>query len=130
MDMKTGQQTVGIFHRDECNRKVLIKLLSSEFECVEIEKWEDVSTSNVHTIIIGSPELWFPEISFDEMKEQIEKVNANVLMLNSDERLWWIFRANYVQLRNPTEELVKMKLRELHPDNGRIKRFRKQGLRV
>ena len=43
-------------------------LLDTEFNCTEIERWEDVLNSNADTLIILQPEMLFPKVSFEIMK--------------------------------------------------------------
>ncbi len=104
--MSEVQYRVGIYHKNETNRKAVISVLNSSFDCEEIEKWEDVNTSTADTIVIMSPEMLYPEISFEWMTEVIERLDANVIMVNSDERKWWVYRLNFTQLRNPSDELM------------------------
>lgn len=104
---------VGVFHRDEANRKALIGLLNKQYNCVEIERWEEVESADVDTLVLDSPELLYPGISFEEMIEVIESHKASILLINNDNRKWWVYRSNYEQLRKPSVEMVKMKLKQL-----------------
>ncbi len=102
---------VAVFHRDQLNRNAIIKLLNDEFDCLEIERWEDVVNVKARTIVLLSPELLYPKISFDSIKEVIANLDANVLMVNYDDRRWWIFRSAYLQLKRPSEEQFRKGLR-------------------
>ena len=121
---------IAVFHRDELNRKGLITLLSSEFVCEEIERWEDVSKSNTDTLIILQPELLSPKISLDSVKEDLERLKANVVLVNCGEKMWWIFNPNIRQLRSPSPERIKNEIRKLHPRNKSRRRFFKNWIRA
>ena len=113
--MEEKQKKVGIFHRDELNRKGLTKLLSEEFECEEIESWDGVSASECGTIIIWSPRLLYSSVSHEAIVARIERLKANVIMIDSDERQWWSFRTHYVRLRSPCVDMIERRLGEFHP---------------
>lgn len=107
---------VAIFHKEQLNRKAVIKLMGWEFNFIEIEYWEDVAISKAETVIILAPELLYPNVPFDSVKEVIENLKANVIMVNNDDRQWWIFRSNYLQLRRPSEEQLRIALKTFHPE--------------
>ena len=121
--MGTEQQTIGVYHRDELFRKGLIRLLGVDYACVEIEKWEDVARSNCETVIIAAPEILCPVVSVDQIKRVIERLNANVLMINYSDQHWWIFRTKYEQLKYPSVEQLQKALNEFSIE-------RRQGLRT
>lgn len=121
---------IAVFHRDELNRKGLITMLSSEFVCEEIERWEDVSESKVDTLIILQPELLSPRVSLDSVKEGLEDLKANVVLVNCGEKMWWIFNPNIRQLRSPSVERIKNELRKLHPINRSRRRILKKWIRA
>ena len=121
---------IAVFHRDELNRKGLITLLSSEFVCEEIERWEDVSKSNTDTLIILQPELLSPKISLDSVKEDLERLKANVVLVNCGEKMWWIFNPNIRQLRSPSVERIMNEIRKLHPINKSRRRIFKIWIRA
>jgi hypothetical protein len=106
---------IALFHRDMMNRKAIIKLLSSDFECSEIENWEDVASSTAKTIILVAPEILIPEIPMDSIKEVVQALKANVILVNYDNSMWWLYESNVIQLKAPTEQRIKNVLRKLHP---------------
>jgi hypothetical protein len=113
--MKTHKTTVGVFHRDESNRKALIKLLSKDYDCIEISRWEDVGNSKVEVLVLASPELLYPEISFEQMKQEIYGHEASIVMINNDQRKWWIYRMRFKQLRNPSMPQLLESIKGLCP---------------
>lgn len=102
--MKARKTTVGVYHRYQLNRKALIKLLEKTYNCQEIVRWEDVEKSTSQVLVLAAPELLYPEVSFDEMKQVINAQRANVIMINFDKRKWWVYRMKFIQLRNPSVE--------------------------
>jgi hypothetical protein len=114
--MRTQKTTVGIFHRDELNRKALIELLGKNYNCEEIERWEEVANSTAKVLVIAAPELLTPEVSFDEVKRVINAQNASVIMINNDDRKWWIYRLKFIQLRNPSIEQTLKSIEKLCPE--------------
>ena len=113
--MKNKRTSVGIFHRDELNRKAMIKLLKNEYDCKEIERWEDIKDLTVEVLVLASPELLYPEISFEKMKQTINAHKASVIMINSDKRKWWVYRMKFIQLRNPSNEQLQLNIERLCP---------------
>lgn len=109
---------VGIYHRDELNRCVLIRFLGHRFICVEIEKWEDVERADVDILILSSPELVAEEVSLEAITNVVEQHKANVLMINNDNRKWWIHRLRFIQLRDPSLRLLLESVENLSPQNN------------
>ncbi len=115
--MRTEQHTrVGIFHRDELNRKVLMHFLGDKFECTEIKNWQDVENSNFDVMVLSAPELLYPSVSFEEISKVINSYKSNVIMINNDNSKWWIYRLNFIQLRNPSWEVLLKSIKKLCPE--------------
>lgn len=113
--MKAKKTTVGIFHRDESNRNAMMKLLESDYDCIEIEHWENVKHSTADLLVLSAPELLYPEVSFEEIKQVINEHNARLIMINNDKRKWWIYRMEFIQLRNPSVEQLRTSIEKLCP---------------
>lgn len=117
--MKKEQNTrVGIYHRDELNRWVLMRFLGHRFNCVEIKTWEEVESAEVDILILNAPELIVEEVTLEEITKVVERHRANVLMINNDKRKWWIHRLRFIQLRNPTLMKLLESIRQLSPENN------------
>lgn len=114
---------IGIFSNEQLSREGLVKLLSDDFKCTEIEKWENVESSTFKTLILLAPERMYPEVSFELMTETIERYKGNVILINNDKSNWWIYRTRFEQLRNPSLELVKSKLKMLHAESRSTSNF-------
>jgi hypothetical protein len=121
--MRGIKTSVGVFHRDELNRKALMKLLEKDYCCKEIESWEYVKESSVDILVLCSPELLSPEVSFEKMKETIYSHRASVLMINKDNRKWWIYRLRFIQLRNPSVDQLFESIKELSPNKKEKHQF-------
>ena len=115
--MSKEPYTVGVYHRDESCRKAALRVLSSEFECKEIEDWDGLRKSGVDTIVILAPELLYPVISFEEMIECVRDLKASVVMVNNDDSKWWVFRLNFQRLRRPSNELLIATIKAFRPFN-------------
>jgi hypothetical protein len=113
--MKTQKTTVGIYHRNQLNRKSLIKLLEKTYNCEEVERWEDVEKSTAQVLVLAAPELLYPEVSFEEMKRVINAQSANLIMINFGNRKWWVYRTKFIQLRNPSVEKLLTSIENLCP---------------
>lgn len=117
--MKKEQNTrVGIYHRDELNRWVLMRFLGHRFNCVEIKTWEEVERAEVDILILNAPELIVEEVTLEEITKVVERHRANVLMINNDKRKWWIHRLKFIQLRNPTLMKLLESITKLNPENN------------
>lgn len=104
--MRKTPYIVGVYHRDESHRKAALCVLGKEFECKEIEDWDMVDDTSVDTMVIISPELLYPERSFESMIDRIQNLPTNVIMVNHDDSIWWVFRLGFTQLKNPSNELL------------------------
>lgn len=129
--MRTEQHTrIGIFHRDESNRKALMHLLKDKYDCAEIEKWENVEDSRFDVLVLSAPELLYPSVSFEEISKVIHSYKSNVIMINNDNSKWWIYRLNFIQLRNPSLEVLLKNIQKLCPEKKVKHSFLRIGIRA
>lgn len=113
--MTTDQDhKIALYHPYRIKGLTVLGLLESEFNCSEIRNWEDIQESTADILIVLFPEIMFPKISTDEMKQALEGLDANVILVHYDYTLRWIYGDNIFFLRNPSPEKLKIKLRVLN----------------
>ena len=100
--------TIALFHLYRLNRRVVIKLLSDEFICAEIEDWNDVKNCVANTVIVMSPELLFSKVGVKEMMEVFFSIKAKVIVITYNEEFEVLGGKNVTVLYEPTvEELCR-----------------------
>lgn len=110
----TTDHKIALYHPYRIKGLTVIRLLESEFNCLEIRNWEDLEESDAEIVIILFPEILFPEVSTDKMKQMIEGLRANVILVHYSNTFRWIFGEKIYYLKNPSPERLKMKLRVLN----------------
>ncbi len=110
----TTDRKIALYHPYRIKGLTVIRLLESEFNCLEIRNWEDLEESDAEIVIILFPEILSPEVSTDKMKLMIEGLRANVILVHYANTFRWIFGENISYLKNPSPERLKMKLRVLN----------------
>ena len=104
-------QTIALFHLYRLNRRAVIKLLSAEFICIEIEDWKDVKNSVANTIIVISPELLLPKVEVREMMEVFTSLKTRVVVITYKEEFKVLGRKNVTVLYEPTLDEMCRKVR-------------------
>ena len=109
--METNQDTIALYHPFRLNRAAVIKLLSNEFNCSEIEHWKDIQNSVAKTIVVVSPELLLLKVSVSEMMDLFWSLKKRIIVITYNEEFKIMGRKNVSVLYKPSVDEFFRKLK-------------------